>query len=224
VVLCAALAACSNNETNRTLTAPGAEPARSEAPVELGVAYSPDGPFDFTSASEAALAQQSGAQLAAVQLSASANAAGGSRASGHVGFPAGISGTGIASEKYSFVALSTDPATPFAAKGQYELTLSTVAGQTRMVHGDVTCMNTFGNTTRVGGQITKYWSNGVQSPIPPTGTHNIWVVVDNGEGKGAPDQVSLMRFGNAAAAQAYCATGFLSVVFPNQEGNVQVQP
>ena len=51
------------------------------------------------------------------------------------------------------------------------------------VHGDVTCMNTFGNTTRVGGQITKFSRNGVQAPIPPTGTHNIWVVVDNGEGR-----------------------------------------
>ncbi len=36
--------------------------------------------------------------------------------------------------------------------------------------------------------------------------------------------VWLMRFGNAAAAQTYCATGFFSVVPPNQEGNVQVQP
>jgi hypothetical protein len=33
-----------------------------------------------------------------------------------------------------------------------------------------------------------------------------------------------MRFSNEATAQIYCATGFLSVVFPNQEGNVQVQP
>jgi len=33
-----------------------------------------------------------------------------------------------------------------------------------------------------------------------------------------------MRFGNALAAQIYCATGFSSVVFFNQEGEVQVQP
>ena len=86
-------------------------------------------------------------------------------------------------------------------------------------------MNTFGNTTRVGGQITKLWRDGVQAPIPPTRTHNIWVVVDNGEGATTlPDQVSLMRFGSAAAAQTYCATGFLSTVTANQEGNVQVQP
>ena len=85
-------------------------------------------------------------------------------------------------------------------------------------------MNTFGNTTRVGGQITRFLRDGVPAPILPQGTHNIWVVVDNGEGAATPDQVSLMRFSNAATAQIYCATGFLSVVFPNQEGNVQVQP
>ena len=82
------------------------------------------------------------------------------------------------------------------------------------------CMNTFGNTTRIAGQITRFWRNGVQARIPPTGTHNIWVVVDKGEGQATPDLVSLMRFSNAATAQIYCATGFLSVVFANQEGDV----
>jgi hypothetical protein len=226
VVACAVLAACSDSVTNRTLTAPDARREISESPADVGVAYTPDGPFDFASASEEALAQLAGAQLAAAPLGASPRAASGNRASGHVGFPAGVlpPGTGIASEKYSFVALSTDPATPFAAKGQYEFTLSTTAGNTNTVHGDVVCINTFGNTARVGGQITKLTRNGVQIPIPPTATHNYWVVVDNGEGAATPDQVSLMRFGNAATAQTYCATGFLSVVFPNQEGNVQVQP
>ena len=73
------------------------------------------------------------------------------------------------------------------------------------------------------GQITKVWRNGVQVPITGA-THAFWVVVDNGEGGGTADQVSLMRFSNAATAQFYCANGFSSVVFPNQEGNVQVQP
>jgi hypothetical protein len=224
MILCAAVAACADTSTNRMMTAPDAGPARSDAAADLGVSYTPDGAFDFTSASENALAQLPGAQLAAVQLGAATQSASGSRSSGHVGFPTGISGTIITSEKYSYTALSTDPATPFAAKGEYELTLSTASIGTRKVQGDVICMKTFGNTALVGGQITKYWVNGVQAPIPATGTHNIWVVVDNGEGNGIPDQVSLMRFSNAATAQFFCANGLPSVVFFNQEGTVQVQP
>jgi hypothetical protein len=212
-VLCAALSACSDTNTNRTMTAPNARPALSEASTDISVSYTLDGPFDVAVATQDAFAQ----------MAAAPQAASGSRASGHVGFPSGVPGAGITFEKYSFVALSTDPATPLAAKGQYEVALTTAAGVTQTIHGDVVCMNTFGNTTRVGGQITKVWRNGVQVPITAN-THAIWVVVDNGEGAATPDQVSLMRFGNAAAAQTYCATGFLSVVFPNQEGNVQVQP
>ena len=216
ILLCAALSACSDDEnTTRLVTAPDAPRAVSDAAADVSVGLTPDGPFELAAPSEDA----------STQMAASARAAGGSRSSGHVGFPAGIPGTGIAFEKYSYVALSTDPATPFAAKGQYELQLTTAAGNTLTVHGDVTCMNTFGNTTRVGGQITKYWRDGVETPIPATGTHNIWVVVDNGEGaESPPDQVSLMRFGPAVAAQTYCATGFSSVVFFNQEGDIQVQP
>ena len=225
-VLCAALAACADGATSRTPTAPRAAPAFSEAAGDLGAAYTIDGPSDVAASTGDALAQMAGAQLLAAQLGASAQAATGSRASGHVGFPSGVlpAGTGIASEKYSFAALSTDPATPFAAKGQFEIAYTTTAGADVRIHGDVVCMLAFGgNTARAGGQITKVWRNGVPSPITAN-THAYWVVVDNGEGGATPDQVSLMRFGNAAIAQTYCATGFGSVVFPNQEGNVQVQP
>jgi hypothetical protein len=221
IVLCAALSACSNADTTRTLTAPDAGSARSEASADLGVAFTPDGPLDLAFAGDEASAQHA-AQLSGVQLPATPHAVNGSRASGHVGFPTGVPAAGIASEKYSFVALSTDPVT-LAAKGQYEVSLATVTGNTNRILGDVVCMNTFGNTTRVAGQITHVWRNGVQVPITAA-THAFWVVVDNGEGNGTPDQVSLMRFANAATAQTYCATGFSSVVFPNQEGNVQVQP
>jgi hypothetical protein len=222
ITLCAALAACSGGEESRPLTAPEVARAYSDAAPDAGVAYTPDGPFDFASVSADASAQLAGAQLIGAQLAALPQAASGSRASGHVGFPSGLPGFGIASEKYSFVALSTDPATPFAAKGQYEIMLTTVTGVSQTIHGDVACMTTFGNTARAAGPITKVWRNGVQVPITAN-THAYWVVVDNGEGAATPDQVSLMRFGNAATAQTYCATGFLSVVFPNQEGNVQVQ-
>jgi hypothetical protein len=215
IVLCAASAACSDVSTSRAPTAPGARPALSEAPADLSVGFTADGPFDRVGPADDA---------STLMAAAAPQAASGSRASGHVAFPTGVPGVGIASERYSFVALSTDPATPLAAKGQYEFTLTTVTGATQAVQGDVVCMYTFGNTTRVAGQITKFWRNGVQAPLPATVTHNIWVVVDNGEGQGTTDLVSLMRYSNAATAQTYCATGFSSVVFPNQEGNVQVQP
>jgi hypothetical protein len=225
MVLCAALAACSGGDTSRPLPAPDVGPAYSEAPTGVGVGYTLDGPFDFGFASEEATAQLAGAQVLGAQLAASPQAASGDRASGHVGFPAGVlpPGTGIASEQYSFVALRTDLATPDAAKGQFEVMYTTTAGGNIKIHGDVVCMNVFGNNARVAGQITKLWRNGVQSPITAN-THAFWVVVDNGEGQATPDQVSLVRFSNQAIAQTYCATGFLSFVFPNQEGNVQVQP
>lgn len=216
VVLCAALAACS--DPNGTVTAPDVRPSLSEAPADLGLAFTPDGPFDFTFPTEDAFAQ-----LGAVQMGAAAQAANGGRASGHVGFPSGVPGLGIASENYSFVALSTDPATPFAAKGEYELMLTSVAGVTNKVHGNVICMGITGNTARIAGQITKVWRNGVQVPITAR-THNVWVVIDNGEGQGTPDQVSLMGFQTAPVAATHCAVGTPTIVFPNQEGDVQVQP
>ena len=184
IVLGAALAACSDSATNRTLTAPGVRPSLSEAAADVGVAYTLDGPLDVGLASENAFAQLAGAQVLGAQLAASPQAASGSRASGHVEFPAGVlpPATGIASEQYSFTALSTDPATPFAAKGQFEVMYTTATGGEIKIHGDVVCMLAFGgNTARAAGQITKVWRNGVPSPITAN-THAFWVVVDNGGG------------------------------------------
>jgi hypothetical protein len=223
VALCAALAACSDDVANRSPTAPDAGPALSEAPADLGLAFTLDGPFDFGFAGEDASAQLAGAEALGAQPAAAPQAAGGSRASGHVGFPSGLPGVGLADESYSFVALGTDPATPFAAKGEYELMLTTVTGVTNKVHGNVICMGITGNTARIAGQITKAWRNGVQIPIPAR-THNVWVVIDNGEGQTTPDQVSPMGFQTAPVAATHCATGTPTVVFLNQQGEVQVQP
>jgi hypothetical protein len=121
------------------------------------------------------------------------------------------------------VAVSTDPSTPFAAKGEYELMLTTVTGRTNKIHGDVICMSTVGNVARIAGQIRKVWVNNVQVPITAA-THNIWTVQDNGEGKPTTDQASPMIFFPAAGAQFHCATGFTPPLFTPQEGNVQVQP
>ena len=223
MVLCAALAACS--DTNGPVTAPDVRPSLSEASTDLGGSYTLDGPVDLGSESETASAQMGASLLAPAQMAASAQSASGSRATGHVGFPTGWTNTPITSEKYSFSALQTDPAT-LAAKGQFEVAYTTGAplptGDVR-IHGDVVCMIVFGNTSRVVGQITKVWRDGVQSPITAN-THAFWVVVDNGEGASNPDWVSLVRFSNATIAQNYCVNGFGSSVSPNQEGNVQVQP
>jgi hypothetical protein len=184
----------------------------SETPSGFSVGFTYDGPFEIAFATDAA----------ATQMAAAAQAASGGRASGHVGLK--LPGSpGVVSEKYSFVALSADPSTPFAAKGQYEMELTTATGRTNKVQGDIICMGITGNTARIGGQITKIWVNNVQVPIAGP-THNHWVVVDNGESQATPDQVSLMQYNIAAGAQAHCATGLPSVVFANQEGEVQVEP
>ena len=221
MVLCAAVAACADTST----TAPDVRPSLSEASADVGASYTLDGPFDVAFAGDDASAQLAGAQVLGAQLAASTQAASGSRATGHVGFPSGWPNSGIAAEKYSFAAVGTDPVT-LAAKGQFEVAYTTgaplPAGDVR-IHGEVVCMIVFGNTSRVVGQITKIWRNGVPSPITAN-THAFWVVVDNGEGAANPDWVSLVRFSNATIAQNYCVNGFLSFVSPNQEGNVQVQP
>jgi hypothetical protein len=213
MVLCAALTACSDGATNRTVTAPDVRPTFSEAPADLGVGLTADGPFDLVFATEASSAQ----------LAAAPQAATGGRASGHVGFTFSPPfGGNLVSEQYSFAALATDPLTPLAAKGQYEMMLTLANGVVQKVHGDVICMNTVGNTTRVAGQITKLWVNNVQRPLTGA-THNFWTVTDNGE-PGTTDITSLMLFSTAVNAQFHCTTGWTPPSFSNQEGNVQVDP
>lgn len=213
MVLCAALAACSDNDTTRTLTAPHVEPTLSEATADLGLGVTADGPFDLAFGTDAP----------ASQMAAAAQAATGGRSSGHVGFSFSPPAFGvITQEQYSYVALGTDASTPFAAKGQYELMLTTRTGIEQKIHGEVICMSVVGNTARMAGRITKVWINNVQRPITGA-THTIWTVQDNGEGQGTTDTASLMFFNNAANALTHCAVGFTPPLFTNQEGNVQVQ-
>jgi hypothetical protein len=153
---------------------------------------------------------------------AAPNAASGGRASGHAAFNFSPPFLSLVTEEYSFVAVRTDPLTPFAAKGQYDMTLTTATGALQEFHGNVICMNTVGNTTRIAGQLTSVVVNGIPRPINPAATHNIWTVTDNGEG--TPDTVSIMIFFPLPGAQFHCATGFTPPSFPNQAGNVQVQP
>jgi hypothetical protein len=157
-----------------------------------------------------------------LSAAAAPQAVAGNQASGHVGFNAGLPAVGLASEQYSFVGLATKAA-PFAAKGSYELELTSSVGRQNKVHGDVICMATVGNTTRIAGIIRHIWVNNVEIPIPTPGpTHNYWVVIDNGEGQATVDFASPMAYTIAAGAAAHCSGGLGVTVFPIQEGNVQV--
>lgn len=221
IVLCAALAACSDSTTNRTLTAPDAGRDMSEAPA--GFAVTADGPFDVYFTDDDGSAQLA-AQAAAAGVAAAQQSGNGSRASGHAAFstfPPFLSV--LATERYSFVAQGTDPSTPVVAKGEFELMLSTVTGVEQKFHGDVICMTVVGNRARIAGQIEKIWINNVQRPITGA-THVIWTVVDNGEGAGSGDTASPMFFNNATNALLHCTTGFAPVQLTPEQGNIQVQP
>lgn len=216
MVLCAALAACSNADTQRTLTAPDAGPRFSEAPADIGFGVTADGPLDVYFGTGDGSALQSAAQVAAAPQGAT-----GSRTSGHVGLTLGGI-LGLASERYSFTAQSTGAAPTFPAKGEFEMQLTAASGVEQKFHGNVICMSTVGNTSRLAGQLEKVWINNVQFPISGA-THVIWTVVDNGEGHGTADSASPMFFNNSTNAQTHCSVGFLPPQFPNQNGNVQVR-
>lgn len=213
LAFCAPFAACAENETNRAVTAPEVGASYNEIPGELRGGATMDGPFDITFENAAA----------SMQMAASAQAASGGRASGHVAFAFSPPWFGVASEQYSFVALRTDPATPSAAKGQYDMTLTTATGVVQEFHGKVVCMTVVGNTARVVGQLTSVVVNGIARPINPNGSHNIWNLTDNGEGKGAIDTASPMIFFPAAVAPLHCANDFIPPQFASQAGNVQVK-
>lgn len=216
IALCALLAACADNATNPTLTAPGARPAFNESLADLRGAVTADGPFDLVLGS---------GNVSMQQAAAAPQAATGGRASGHVGLTLGTGFfTRIATEEYSFTALRTDPLTPFAAKGQYDMTLITPTGVVQEFHGVVICMNVTGNRARVAGQLTSVVINGIPRVINPAASHNIWSVTDNGEGQGTTDTASPMIFFPAAIAPLHCATDFIPPQFANEKGNVQVQP
>jgi hypothetical protein len=73
------------------------------------------------------------------------------------------------------------------AVGQFEL-FSEEGGGIR-VHGSISCLSVEGNEAQLGGVIT-------QSDIPDLiGLQVTWLVVDNGEGSGSPDQTTDL-FGN----------------------------
>lgn len=87
-------------------------------------------------------------------------------------------------QRWTMNAVSADDG---SAVGQFEL-FSEEGGGIR-VHGSITCLSVDGNEAQLGGVIT-------QSDIPDLiGLKVTWLVVDNGEGQGSPDQTTDL-FGN----------------------------
>jgi hypothetical protein len=86
---------------------------------------------------------------------------------------------------------------------------------------DVTCMNVYdGNRAKIGGVV----KSSTDPTIAP-GTFAWFQVFDNGEGQqAAPDQSSLVGFGDEAANEAFCNSPNLPRFGPwDVQGNVQVQ-
>ncbi len=87
---------------------------------------------------------------------------------------------------------------------------------------DVTCMNVYdGDRAKIGGVVKSS-----SDPTIPPGTFAWFQVFDNGEGpNAAPDQSSLVGFGDEAANEAFCDSPNLPRFGPwDVQGNVQVRP
>jgi hypothetical protein len=212
LVLCALLSACADNTTNDSLTAPDIRAAYSESSAGIAGSTTVDGAFDLFL----------GTGAGSLQMAAAApQAASGGRASGHASISFNPPFLNLVSVEYSFVSLRTDPNTPFAAKGQYNMTLTTATGVVQEVHGNVICMNTVGNTTNIAALITSVVVNGIPRPLNGVQTHNAWTVTDNGEG--TPDTVSIMPFFPLGGALFHCNTGWIIPSSTNEAGNIQVR-
>jgi hypothetical protein len=217
IAFCAVLAACAESATNTMVTEPAARPSLNESLADVRGAVTADGPSDFVLGLGNASMQRA---------SAAPQAATGGRASGHVYLTLGTGFfTAVASEEYSFNALSTSNSpTPLAAKGQYDLTIITATGAVQEIHGSVICMTVTGNTARMAGQITSVVVNGIPRAINPASSGNIWNVTDNGEGNGTADTASPMIFFPVTVVPLHCANDFIPPQFANEKGNVQVKP
>jgi len=97
-----------------------------------------------------------------------------------------------------------------------------VEGTSFDFHVDVTCMNVYdGDRAKIGGVVESS-----SDPTIPPGTFAWFQVFDNGEGpNAAPDQSSLVGFGDQAANEAFCDSPNLPRFGPwDVQGNVQVRP
>jgi hypothetical protein len=99
------------------------------------------------------------------------------------------------------------------AVGQFEL-FSEEGGGIR-VHGSINCLSAEGNEAQLGGVIT-------QSDIPDLiGLQVTWLVVDNGEGQGSPDQTTDLFGDRDCESELRSHPRF--ALFDVIQGNIQVR-
>ncbi len=164
-------------------------------------------------------------RVSAAAADVAALAVGGGLASGHA-FVHGTTVQNVRDETYSFTA-ATDPAFP-QAKGELEVHGLQFTGAEFRVHAEVICMAVAGNMAWVGGRVTEFVLNGQKEPVD-VGRPIIFRVLDGGEGAGSADAASLVFFPGpgrqVVTAEGYCDTHpSFPILWPNQEGNIQVKP
>jgi hypothetical protein len=166
LALCAALAACSDSNTNRGIATPDKAPAFDVAPAADGALID--------------LATGAAVVFTADDVDATQAATGG-RASGH----ADITVSSI-QEQYSFIALSTNPSP--TAKGEVQGKATSGGTTVLELHANADCLVTIGNQAWVSGPIERL--NG-----QPTTLHVLFRVMDRGEGANDPPDLASQLFG-----------------------------
>lgn len=199
---CVLLTACSDTATN-----PSTAPSKGTPSFDIGAADAD--PLALRSV-----------DLGALEELASEQAATGGRASGHADIP---TFGGTFRDHYSFIALSTGPATPAQApaKGEFEGGYELIAGGLAVrIHGDVDCLAITGKQAWASGPITKYVVNG--QALPTTGRTFLIRVEDNGEGAMEPtDRASFIAEPLIPIPQR-CRLRAALVMSVNENGNIQV--
>ncbi len=106
--------------------------------------------------------------------------------------------------------------------GEWQLISRT--GNGAKLHGNVLCLTIVGNKAWIGGEIER----GPAAFSTPPNNHNLFQVIDNGEGANAPpDQISLMSVGQPIAAVTWWCTApdpHLIPILNIEQGNVQIRP
>ena len=141
--------------------------------------------------------------FAAAAMTASAAAISSASGSGHIVF-------GATQEFITFSAKRDASGTASGTAVVHDVT----AGVTAKI--DVNCLNVVGNTATISGIVT-------QSSDPTLeGFESVFQVVDNGEGNGVPDLMSLANFHEVGVGNDCSLPGEFDLV-PLTSGNIQVR-
>ncbi|HEY2851815.1 MAG TPA: hypothetical protein VGJ18_03165 [Gemmatimonadaceae bacterium] len=151
-------------------------------------------------------------QVTAPEFSRAEDAGSGAQVTGDI--TVDLPGFNNALERYSVSAVRHHDG---SVSGELEETSQQQGGQ--RIHARVYCVTITGNTARLAARLDQ--SN---VPFGPVGSFVVWSVIDNGEGKSAPDQSTDLFFGgNEDNAKFHCATGFnLAPYFNSIRGNLTV--